>query len=107
MTVKTQTELEKPAKVYQLNAVEAKVDLLLKGQDELIKNTSELVTKKELEESEKNITDTVTKYVDSSIEKVHLEYRPVKSAAIWFAGIIIVAVVGLIFTTWKTLTGVE
>lgn len=103
---KTQAELEQPAKVYQLEAV-AKDVIDIKAILGVIKDqTSGLVSNAQLEISEKKQEGYTDKAVKEAISKVHLEYRPFKNGAYWFASIIILAVVGSVFATWKAISGI-
>jgi len=89
---KTQDELEQPAKVYQLDAVESKVDIVLVKLDELSQKTSGLVTQTQLE----------TRMSDE-VQKIHLEYQPMKknlSRFTWLAVGEGVAIVGQVILLW-------
>ena len=89
MANKTQTELEQPAKVYQLNAVENKLDHALKQLDTIVNQTSGLATTQQLEEVKK-----ITKeYTDDEITKVRIEYKPIIIRVNAITGTLVTAVV--------------
>jgi hypothetical protein len=92
MAVRTQQESEQPAKVYQLDAVESKVDAALNKLDTVITQTRGLVTETQLSAVKKEMEE----YVDSEISKVHLEYRPTKRNAAWLVKLVIGQIVTLI-----------
>jgi len=100
MAGRSQQESEQPAKVYQLDAVDSKVDTINDKLDKLLEQTSGLVTTSQLSHSEKEIKE----YVDDVIDKVHLEYRPFKRNASWLVKLVIGQIVTLvivgIFTVW-------
>ncbi len=91
---RSQTESEQPAKVYQLDAVESKVDRALDMLDTLIRNTSGLVSEARLDKVKEEIDESVDEKIKESEKKIHLEYRPFKIAAYWLAGIVVTALVG-------------
>jgi L-lactate utilization protein LutB len=63
MTRKSQDELEQPAKVYQLDAVETKVDQAISKLDTLLEQTSGVVTHKQMEDYvAKEIEDAIVPY---------------------------------------------
>lgn len=77
---KTQKEFEQPAKVYQLEALEAKVDVAISKPDDIINQTSGLVSQSQLENT-RYILDTK---IDDEIKKIHLQYQPMKKNLSWF-----------------------
>lgn len=85
MAGRSQQESEQPAKVYQLDAVDAKVDAINGKIDKLLEQTSGLVTTGQLSQAEK----AVKEYVTDEIQKVHLEYRPFKRNASWLVKLVI------------------
>lgn len=85
MVNKTQEELEQPAKVYQLNAVENKVDNALVKLDTLINQTSGLVTKAQMDAA-----------IKEEVDKIHLEYRPLKNNLTKFVWLLVASVLGII-----------
>lgn len=80
MTRRPQDESEQPAKVYQLDAVESKVDEAISKLDTILNQTSGLVTVVQLSTSERQVKDQLKE----EIEKVHLEYGPMKRNVSWF-----------------------
>lgn len=96
MNRKSQQELEQSAKVYQLDAVEAKVDQALKKLDEIAASVNGVVTNAQLEARLMQVRQEVNSDIEGSIEKIHLEYRPVKNAGFWVSSIVITALVGQI-----------
>lgn len=85
MTARTQSESEQPAKVYQLDAVESKVDVALSKLNTIITQTSGLVTESQLSAVKKEVED----HTDEEIKKVHLVYGPMKRNISWFVKAII------------------
>lgn len=79
MEQRSQAESEQPAKVYQLDAVMNKV-LEVNGKlDMVLTQTSGLVTTSQLSASEQNINEKIKE----EVEKIHLEYGPVKRNVNW------------------------
>lgn len=85
MAHRSQGESEQPAKVYQLDAVESKVDVALEKLDALLTQTSGLVTTGQLSAAEKILRESI----NEEVEKIHLEYRPMKRNVTWFTRVII------------------
>lgn len=83
MTRKSQQDLEQPAKVYQLDAVEVKVDQALAKLDQIANSVNGVTTRIEVETmievSKKEIKEDVTE----QIAKIHLEYGPTKKGVWW------------------------
>jgi hypothetical protein len=77
---KTQKEYEQPAKVYQLDALEAKVDVVIGKLDEIKNNTSGMVSQAQLDSTK----DSLDRKIEEEVEKIHLEYRPMKKNISWF-----------------------
>lgn len=95
MAVKrTQAESEQPAKVYQLDAVESKVDRALDMLDTVVRNTSGLVSETRLAQALEKVDEETNEKIIESEKKIHLEYRPFKTAAYWLAGIVVAALIG-------------
>lgn len=95
MAVKrTQAESEQPAKVYQLDAVEGKVDRALDLLDTVVRNTSGLVSETRLTQALEKADEDTDDKIKESEKKIHLEYRPFKKAAYWLAAIVVAGVVG-------------
>jgi hypothetical protein len=103
MANRSQQESEQPAKVYQLDAVDAKVDTINTKLDTLLRQTSGLVTTSQLSEAERDVKE----YVNDALEKVHLEYRPFKRNASWLTklviGQIVTVTIAALFTAWIVL----
>lgn len=79
MEQRSQAESEQPAKVYQLDAVMNKV-LEVNGKlDMLLTQTSGLVTTSQLSASEQNTNEKIKE----EVEKIHLEYGPLKRNISW------------------------
>ena len=91
---RSQTESEQPAKVYQLDAVESKVDQALLLLDTVVKNTSGLVSEARLNQVKDDIDKSVDEKIEESEKKIHLEYRPFKNGAYWLAGVVVIGLVG-------------
>lgn len=85
-----QTELEQPAKNYQLKAVEAELKHISEKINVVINQTNGLATTVALEEAQKDMKD----YVDNKVELVHSEYGPLKRNVTWFTKTLIGAVIG-------------
>lgn len=95
MAVKrTQAESEQPAKVYQLDAVESKVDRALDLLDTVVRNTSGLVSETRLSQVVDKVNEETDEKIAESEKKIHLEYRPFKTAAYWLAGIVVAGLIG-------------
>lgn len=73
MVSKSQEELEQPAKVYQLNSVETKVDAMNLKLDTLLTQTSTFVSQSQLQE-----------ILNERDKKIHLVYGPMKRNLTWF-----------------------
>lgn len=110
MTKKTQEESEQPAKVYQLDAVDSKVENLTKEMrtsfDQVNKNLNTLIVKSESQVTPQQLSDNVLSVkaalenqVKEEVEKIHLEYRPIKDNNKWLIRFIAgqgIAIVGQI-----------
>ncbi len=92
MSARSQEESEQPAKVYQLDAVDFKVNQINDKLDKLLEQTSGLVTPSQL----KAVEDSIKAYVDDEVEKVHLEYGPLKRNVTWLLRTMIGALVGIV-----------
>lgn len=87
-----QDESEQPAKVYQLDAVENKVDQVNEKLDTLLKQTSGLVTVSQLAGSEKAMKEQISE----EVEKIHLKYGPMKRNLSWFIKASVVQMLAII-----------
>lgn len=93
---KKQEELEQPAKVYQLLAVEVKVDQALTKLDQIVSSVEGVVTNIQLEARIRELKTEIATEIADEIEKVHLEYGPTKKGAWWLGGIVVTGIVGQI-----------
>lgn len=91
---RSQSESEQPAKVYQLDALESKIDTVLAMQDTILKNTTGLVSEARLTQVKEEIDKDTDEKIAESEKKIHLEYRPFKTAAYWLAGIVVAGLIG-------------
>ena len=89
MTGKSQQELEQPAKVYQLDAVDAKVNDVLTKLDTVINQTRGVVTAEQLVTTRKEILEEVSKKIEASEKSINLKYGPMKSNLTWFTRLVI------------------
>lgn len=89
MTRKTQNELESPAKVYQLDAVESKVDNVLNKLEEVLQQTKGVATTADVKLSMDEAVKESKEYTDGEVKKVHLTYGPMKANLTWFTRAVI------------------
>ena len=80
MTTSSQNELEQPAKVYQLNAVQVQLDQILTQLSTISQQTAGLVTIPQLEEVKKDLHIKIK----NEVGLIHAEYRPFKKNVYWF-----------------------
>jgi len=85
MPSKSQTELEQPAKVYQLDAVEQKVDQVLLEVGKISQNTAGVVTNIQLESRLEKLEKDIHDAVDA-------KYGPIKSGAWYVVGAVLLGV---------------
>lgn len=108
MTNKTQTELEQPAKVYQLDAVERKVEQALDKLDTIVNSVSGVVTNSHLEARLKEqgiefsnqmntLEQKMSKSISSEVQKIHLKYNPTYKGIWWVVGTLATCLIGLLF----------
>ena len=108
MTSKSQTELEQPAKVYQLMATDAKVDQALAMLKTISESVSGVVTESQLnsrlKDFEKNIDDKIAddiknvgERITNEVKAIHLKYGPTYSGIWWVVGVM---ATGLITMFW-------
>lgn len=83
-------ELEEPVKGYQLLALYEKLNTIDEALKRVLTNTEGVVTQAQLEVAKKEQRE----YTDDEIEKIHLEYRPLKNGLTWFTKTLIGAVIG-------------
>lgn len=104
MATKSQAELEAPAKVYQLDAVDKKVSDALIKLDTILNNINGVATTEYVDTKIKSIKEDIIKelkdHVADEVKAIHLEYRPIKKGALWFAGVIVAAMVTVVVTTY-------
>lgn len=86
MSGKSQQELEQPAKVYQLDAVEDKVDQLLAEVRNISQNVNGVITNSQLEARLQQFKEDISTDVD-------LKYGPIKNGAWFVVGAVIIGVV--------------
>lgn len=91
---KTQEELERPAKVYQVLAVETKVDQALLKLDEIVKSVNGVTTVAQVEAMIEKAKADIKEDIDNEIKKIHLHYGPTKGAAIWVLCVVVAALIG-------------
>lgn len=96
-TGKSQSELEQPAKVYQLEALESKVSDALVKLDTIITQTKGVVTQEQLDSAKNELKKHTEEKVKESEKKIHLRYSPMQDNLKWFVravigqGIVIIA----------------
>lgn len=103
MSKRSQAESESPAKMYQLDAVENKVDQVIGQLKVVIDNTSGLVTQLQLEEARRDFKDIIVELeadfddkLDTQKNQVDLKYGPVlrQNKALWaLVGTAVVAII--------------
>lgn len=86
MSSKSQQDLEQPAKVYQLDAVETKVDQLLTEVRNISQSVNGVVTNSQLEAR-------LQQFKEDMITDVDLKYGPIKKGAWYVAGTVVVGIV--------------
>jgi len=104
MVSKSQEELEQPAKVYQLNTVEGKVDEALRKLDGIAKSISGVVTTTQLEGRLKEFETEQDTKLESLEKRIHLKYEPTYKGVWWVVGAI---AVGLIAMAVSNIWGVK
>jgi hypothetical protein len=96
----SQEELEKPAKVYQLNALSSEF-ITMKREvteklDTIVNNTKSNVTQaqldKKIEEAECRVTTSLT----NEVKKIHLTYSPMKKDIKWAIYAVVVVILGIV-----------
>lgn len=89
MTRKSQAELESPAKVYQLDAVDSKVETVLQKLDEVLSNTKGVATVSDVTAATDKALSEAKEYTNDEISKVHLTYGPMKNNLAWFTRLVL------------------
>lgn len=103
---KTQEESEQPAKVYQLDAIESQVKGLTEqvttGFNRINKSVDLLVTKSESQVTPQQMADNIAalrstfdNQIKEEIEKLHLEYRPIKNRNNWLLGTVVASAIAI------------
>lgn len=92
---KSQQELEQPAKVYQLDAVEGKVDQALAKLDTITQSIQGIVTPIQMEAAIKSAKSEMEEKIRNDIEAIHLKYNPTYKGIWW----VVTAVSGLLITS--------
>jgi hypothetical protein len=90
---KTHTELEQPAKVYQLEALDAKLETIGTQLKTIVNQTAGLATVTQLQKLEQDDKARLAE----AVKDIHAEYRPTlkRNKALWgLVGAIAVLVVG-------------
>lgn len=83
-TRKSQSELEQPAKVYQLDALESKVNDVLVKLDTVITQTKGVVTQEQLDTVKKDIYKEIAEKIEESESRIGLKYDPMQDNLKWF-----------------------
>jgi hypothetical protein len=117
MSKKSQEESEQPAKVYQLDAIESQVKSLTNqvttgftrvntSIDTLLVKSESQVTPQQLNDNILAAKSAVENKIEEEVEKIHLEYRPIKENNKWLIRAIaaqaIILVGQLIFILYVT-----
>lgn len=101
---KSQQELEQPAKVYQLEAVDRKVDQALSMLTDISRSVSGVVTETQMEARIKAVRDELEadykEKIAAEVEAIHLKYGPTYKGVWWVVGAM---ATGLIAMFWAML----
>lgn len=100
MAGRSQSESEQPAKVYQLDAVEAKVDQALAKLDNIATSVSSVVNRGELQAAIKESEDRIMEQVADEVKQIHLKYGPTYKGIWW---VVAALVMGLLSLLWGAL----
>lgn len=93
--IKTQAELESPAKVYQLDALDEKVERVLVAVDVITQQTSGVVTQAELKDLKKELIKYVDEEVADSETRTTEKFSPMQKALNKFVWLVVGAVVSV------------
>lgn len=93
---KSQKESEQPAKVYQLDAVEAKVDDALKKLDIIVTQTSGVVSQTQLHDAIKEVKEYTDNEIADAKQSVLDKFTPMQKAINKFVWLIVGGVVAVI-----------
>lgn len=94
----TPEQLSQPVNGYAMLAMTREIRTLNSTMSLVVEQTKSVVTPDQLVKTETELKKHLEERLIEEIAKVHLEYRPIKKGALWFAGIIVVALVGIYFT---------
>lgn len=86
MDRKSQTELEQPAKVYQLEALGDKVDEALRKLDQIANSVNGVTTRADVEAMIAKAKDEIRSDIEDEVKKIHLKYSPAQKGAMWLFG---------------------
>ncbi len=89
MAAKNQTELEQPAKVYQLDAIEVKVDQALKTLDMIANQTAGVVSQLQLQDAIKEIKAYTDNEVADSKQSIMDKFTPMQKAMSKFVWLVV------------------
>lgn len=90
---KSQAELEAPAKVYQLEALDTKIDGIINQLLTIERQTSSTVTTTQMEDRLKESEQSSRDYTDNQVKLINKEYGPVKKGAWAVAGTVVLGIV--------------
>lgn len=89
---KSQAELEQPAKGYELQAVDAKVDTVLDQLKTIVNQTAGLATLAQLEAVKQDLKEDIAE----AVKDIHAEYRPTLKRTAWLYTTVIAEAVALL-----------
>lgn len=96
---RSQQELEQPAKVYQLDAVDRKVDQALSMLQTISNNVSGVVTETQMEKRLKEVRDEIEDdynlKITNEIKTIHLKYGPTYKGIWWVISTMAVGLIGI------------
>lgn len=90
---KSQSELEAPAKVYQLDALDTKIDGIINQLSTIERQTASTVTVTQMEDRIKESEKESREYTDGLRKEIHLEYGPIKRGAWVVVGAVVLGIV--------------
>ena len=96
MTRKSQVELESPAKVYQLDAVDAKVDRALELLSTISQQTAGVVSQTQLQEVKKELVQYVDDEVLDAKNSVIEKFSPMQKALNKFVWLVVGGIVAVV-----------
>lgn len=86
MSSKSQSELEQTAKVYQLDALETKVDQALTKLDQIANSVNGVTTQAQVEIMIAKAKEEIRAEIEDEVKKIHLKYSPAQKGAMWLFG---------------------